>query len=87
MKSYDSYLFRDKDPTIGELRALFEKHNLRGERITRKSLKEIEKGGGPKVETTANWFFGKVKRPHSASIEAAGRAIGYKRVWKKFNGA
>jgi hypothetical protein len=83
MKPYKSYLFRDKDPAIDELRNLFEKHNLRGDRLTRKSLKEIETGGGPIVGTTSNWFFGSVKRPHSASLEAAGRAIGFKRVWRK----
>jgi hypothetical protein len=83
MGTYKSYVFRDKDPAIEELRALFERHNLQGERMTRKDLAEIEKGGGPKVGTTSNWFFGKVRRPHNASLEAAGRSIGWRRVWKK----
>jgi hypothetical protein len=27
------------------------------------------------------WFRGKTKRPQSASLEACGRAVGYKRGW------
>jgi hypothetical protein len=33
-----------------------------------------------------NWFFGTTRRPQSATLEAAGRALGYKRVWVKNNG-
>jgi hypothetical protein len=78
---YRSYMFRTKDPIIDELRTMLEKAN--GDRITRKELKHIEENGGPKVGTTSAWFFGKVQRPQNATIEATGRASGYRRVWVK----
>lgn len=78
---YRSYVFRTKDPAIDELRTIVQ--DAYGGRLTRKVLKGIENEGGPKVGTTANWFFGDVLRPQSASIEAAGRAAGYRRVWVK----
>jgi hypothetical protein len=82
MKLYKSYLFRDKDPAIDEFRTIVQSADG-GNRITRKSLKAIETGGGPQVGTVANWFFGSVKRPQNATLEAAGRALGYHRVWRK----
>jgi hypothetical protein len=75
---YKSYMFKNKDPDIDLLRGLvMDRHG----KLTRKVLKHIEIGGGPKVGTTANWFFGDTQRPQSASLEAAGRAIGYRRQW------
>lgn len=85
MKIYKSYVFRDKDPAIDELRTLVQSAN-NGVKITRKSLKKVEDGGGPQVGTLANWFFGTVKRPQNATLEAAGRALGYKRVWRQDKG-
>lgn len=84
MKLYKSYLFRDKDPAIDELRTLVQ--NGSGSKITRKSLKAIEEGGGPQVGTTAAWFFGATKRPQNATLEAAGRALGFRRVWRPDKG-
>jgi uncharacterized protein YjaZ len=82
---YQSYLFKTKDPAIDELRTLVQQTS--GEtKISRKHLKAIEEGGGPKTDTVARWFFGDVKRPQSATLEAAGRAIGYRRVWQRMNG-
>lgn len=78
---YKSYVFRDKDPAIDELRSVIQ--NGSNGKLTRKDLKEIEEGGGPTVGTCANWFFGSVKRPQNATLEAAGRALGYRRVWRK----
>jgi len=80
-KLYKSYMFRAKDPVIDELRTLVEDHN--GERVTGKHLKQIERGGGPTSSAMRNWFFGKTRRPQSATVEAAGRAIGYRRKWVK----
>jgi hypothetical protein len=34
----------------------------------------------------AAWFFGATKRPQNATLEAAGRALGMKRVWVTNNG-
>jgi hypothetical protein len=78
---YQSYLFTTKDPVIDEMRTLVQRE-LNG-KLTRKGLKVIEEAGGPKAATISNWFFGKVKRPQNASIEATGRALGYKRVWER----
>jgi hypothetical protein len=78
---YKAYLFRDKDPSIDQLRTLAE-DSFR-EKINSKNLREIEKGGGPKVGTMRQWFFGKTKRPTNATLEAAGRAIGWERKWSK----
>ena len=81
MKLYGAYNFRTKHPTIDELRTLIEDQT--GERITRKHLKKIEEDGGPTKGAMIGWFMGKTRRPQSASIEAAGRAMGYKRKWVK----
>jgi len=81
MKLYGAYNFRTKDPVVDELRTLIEDQT--GARITRKNLKKIEEDGGPTTGAMAGWFMGKTRRPQSASIEAAGRAIGFKRKWVK----
>jgi hypothetical protein len=85
MKIYQSYVFRSKDPAIDALRTVVE-DNV-GHRVTRKDLKKIEENGGPVVGTTAGWFFGKIRRPTNATLEAAGRALGYERKWQKMNGS
>jgi hypothetical protein len=79
MKLYKSYMFRGKDPAVDELRTIVEDHF--GERVKYKHLREIEANGGPTTGATAGWFFGATKRPQSATLEAAGRALGYKRAW------
>lgn len=84
MKLYKSYVFRDKDPAIDELRTLIQREN-KG-KLTYTELRHIEMSGGPSITCMNNWFFGTTKRPQSATLEAAGRAIGYKRVWVKNNG-
>ena len=81
MKLYQSYLFKDKDPAIDELRTEVQKANGGSNRIAHKHLVEIEKEGGPAASTMRAWFFGVTKRPNNATLEAAGRALGKKRVW------
>lgn len=81
MPLYQSYLFRDKDPAIDELRTVVEDYF--GERVNKKRLAEINESGGPTQGCMASWFFGKTKRPQNATLEAAGRALGYKRTWSK----
>lgn len=85
MKTYQSYLFKTKDPVIDELRTLVQ--DTYGERkITHKTLANIEKHGGPSASCMAAWFFGKTLRPQNPTVEAAGRAMGFQRVWRKMNG-
>ena len=85
MKTYGAYLFRSKDPSVDELRTVIEDHF--GHRVTSKDLKQIAEEGGPTAPAMRGWFFGKTKRPQSATMEACGRAIGYKRQWVKMNGS
>lgn len=75
---YGAYVFRTKDPVIDEIRTIAQDTlgSLRG-----KDLKVVAQSGGPTVSTMRNWFFGKTRRPNNATIEAAGRAMGMKRVW------
>ena len=80
-----AYVFRDKDPVIDELRTLVEDHF--GVKVNASSLREIAEAGGPSRECMRAWFFGRTLRPQSASIEAAGRALGYRRAWVPMNGA
>ena len=81
VRIYKSYSFRNKDPAIDELRTVAEDYF--GHRLTRKDLAAIEEAGGPTVTAMHEWFFGVTRRPQSAALEAAGRALGYKRKWVK----
>lgn len=78
--TYKSYMFRAKDPVIDELRTIavdsFGKLN-------HKTFRAIHANGGPTPTCLSAWFFGDTKRPNSCSTEAAGRAMGMKRVWIK----
>jgi hypothetical protein len=81
MPIYKSYVFRTKDPVIDELRTLAE--DTYGARVNGKVLSEISQEGGPSTSCMRSWFFGTTKRPTSATVEAAGRSMGFKRVWQK----
>ena len=77
MKTYKAYFFRGADPAIAEVKKLV---------ADKKTLANVEKDGGPAAGTMRNWFNGKTKRPQNATLEAAGRAMGMKRVWVKREG-
>lgn len=80
MRLYRSYVFRTKDPAIDELRTAIEDNT--GERLNKSAvLRRIEKDGGPSVSCMNGWFFGKTRRPQNCTLEAAGRALGLRRVW------
>ena len=81
MKLYKSYSFRSKDPVIDQLRTIVQ--DTYGAKIDYGTLAKIEQEGGPTPTCMANWFWGKTRRPQSASVEAAGRAMGFKRTWVK----
>jgi hypothetical protein len=74
MPIYRSYVFREKDPVIDQLRGLMGNHVTIG---------QIVKDGGPSDSCMRNWFYGETRRPQNATIEAAGRAMGYERRWQK----
>jgi hypothetical protein len=65
---------------IDELRTMVE--DKFGARVNAKALGEIAAEGGPSASCMRAWFFGTTKRPTSATVEAAGRSMGYKRVWR-----
>lgn len=79
LRTYKSYLFRAKDPVIDELRTIAQDHN--GGKLSSKLLRQIEDDGGPSAGCLQAWWYGKTKRPNNATVEAAGRAMGRKRVW------
>jgi hypothetical protein len=80
MKLYKSYMFRGKDPAIDELRTVVQDET--GDKaLKRSTLTAIEESGGPTVSCMQGWFRGKTRRPQNATLEAAGRALGKKRVW------
>jgi hypothetical protein len=84
VKIYRAYNFRTKDPEIDRLRTLIQ--DTYGPKMGGKVYKKIESDGGPSVTSMYNWFHGKTKRPQSASVEACGRAIGWKRTWVRMDG-
>ena len=79
MKLYKAYNFRTKDPEIDNLRTIIEQEV--GDRVRTLHLRRIEEDGGPSTAAMRGWFFGKTRRPQSAALEAAGRAMGYRRAW------
>lgn len=80
MRLYQSYMFRDKDPAIDEFRTVAQDHF--GKRnLSHEDYEEIHEQGGPTAGCIKSWFEGATKRPQNATIEAAGRALGMKRVW------
>lgn len=79
--TYRAYVFKDKDPVIDELRTLAQQKF--GGKLNHKVLRTINDDGGPSVSCMAGWFFKDTKRPFSASTEAAGRALGFRRVWRR----
>jgi hypothetical protein len=83
--TYRAYLFKTKDPVIDELRTIIQ-DETGDKRLGTKTLKAIEVDGGPRATTMRNWFRGETKRPQSATVEACGRALGYRRKWVKNSG-
>jgi len=80
MRLYKSYMFTNKDPAIDELRTVMaDEYGTRN--FTSPMFEAVHIQGGPTKQTIHNWFYGEVRRPSNASLEAAGRALGKKRVW------
>jgi hypothetical protein len=81
LRVYGAYVFKDKAPSIDEFRTLCETHF--GHRVTNNDLRQIEGDGGPTVSCMRGWLFGDTMRPQDPTMEAAGRAMGYRRVWQR----
>lgn len=84
LRLYKSYMFKEKDPVIDELRTIAEDYF--GKRINNHDMTQITEAGGPSVACMRAWWLGDTKRPTSATVEAAGRAMGFQRVWKRMRG-
>ena len=78
---YSAYTFREKDPEISRLRDMAERYY--GTRVTGKEMAAIRKDGGPSEACMRAWWHGDTKRPRNDTLEAAGRAMGFERVWKR----
>lgn len=72
LKTYKSYLFRDKDPIIDAYRTL---HS--GSKST---YKQTHEKSGVSISTLRNWDRGTTKRPQFCTISAAARADGAKGI-------
>ena len=79
--TYKAYVFKDQDPAIYDLQAMATKHF--GHSIKGHDISQINKDGGPSTSCMRAWFSGKTKRPRNDTIEAAGRAMGYERAWRR----
>ena len=74
---YKTYLFRDKDPKIDQLRTIVQDAGL--------SYREIEDRSGVKAQTLNNWFHKETKRPRFCSLQAVGRACGKSLEWVDYD--
>jgi hypothetical protein len=72
-RTYGAYTFREKDPVIYQLQ----------EMAAGTKLSKITRDGGPSTTCMRSWFQGETKRPQNCTIEAAGRALGFERTWRK----
>jgi hypothetical protein len=82
MRLLKSYMFRTKDPVIDELRTIIQ-DETGDKQLKASTLSDIADDGGPTVACMQGWFRGKTRRPQNATIEATGRALGFKRTWVK----
>lgn len=80
---YRAYNFKDKDPVIDQLRGMVT--DTYG-KVNGKALRIIQESGGPSSTCMRAWFFGGTKRPVNPTVEAAGRAMGYRREWVPMRG-
>lgn len=68
-KLHRSYLFKDKDPIIDQLRTLVQDEGL--------TYSEVAEAAGITVQTLYNWFTGPTKRPQYATVMCVVRGMGY----------
>lgn len=78
--SYKTYKFRGRqDPDIHKIKDMF----LNANDMTKT---ELSRKSGVSMSTHGNWFRGKTRQPQNATIEATGRALGFRRQWVAYNG-
>lgn len=74
-----AYNFKDKDPQIDELRTKVEKKY--GRRIDHAMMQDCSDNGGASVGAMVGWFMKDTKSPRNETLEASGRAWGFRRKW------
>ena len=75
IKMYKTYLFRNKDPIIDELRtALQMEAKATGVSVSKMERKACELSG-LSFSTPAGWFRKEIRRPQFATLKAFARAI------------
>lgn len=79
LNTYKAYNFKEKDPQIDELRTKLEKKYNR--RIDYSMLQDTHDEGGPSVGCMVGWFMKDTRSPRNETLEAAGRANGFRRKW------
>jgi DNA-binding phage protein len=67
--AYKSYMFRDKDPIIDQLRTVVADSG--------ESWKHIHESSGVSLTCMHGWFKGETRRPQFATVMAVTRALGY----------
>lgn len=72
LQIYSSYNFVDKDPVIHEFEYAQKRLGVNDS--------QVSKGSGVSTATLRAWKFGKTRKPQNASVEAAYRAMGLRRV-------
>lgn len=80
LKLYKTYLFRDKDPVIDELRTIIQR-NEKG--LTNAALRQVSIRSGVSVACLNGWFFKTTRRPQHATVKAVARSQGYEYKLKK----
>lgn len=76
MKTYNTYLFTNKDPVIDIVRTCVEIFAARNNLKTSKAMSIISKSSGVSVSCMNNWFYGSVRRPYFATVMAVVHATG-----------
>lgn len=69
VRLYKTYLFKDKDPVIDELRTIMQD--------THTSKHTIATTSGVSVACLSGWFGGATRRPQHATVRAVAGALGY----------
>ena len=69
MRTYQSYLFRNKDPVIDRLRTIIADQDV--------TFTYIENKSGVTAKTLHNWFQGRTRRPQHCTVAAVAAALGF----------
>ncbi len=75
---YRTYMFKDKDPIIDQMRTIVQDSGM--------NATEISDASGVSTACMSGWFMGETRRPQFATVNAVARACGQTLEFKKHNG-